>query len=45
MAGGLLDHYFFNLSFPHSVSAFWLYLGLAMATVLIGTADPEPEPA
>jgi O-antigen ligase len=28
LVGGLLDHYFFNLSFPHSVSAFWLYVGL-----------------
>jgi O-antigen ligase len=36
LAGGLLDHYFFNLSFPHSVTIFWLYLGVAMATILIG---------
>jgi O-antigen ligase len=33
LVGGIFDHYFFNLSFPHSVSIFWLYLGLAMATV------------
>jgi hypothetical protein len=32
LTGGMLDHYFFNLSFPHSVSIFWLYLGLAMLT-------------
>lgn len=37
LVGGLLDHYFFNLSFPHSVSIFWLYLGLAMATVYLAT--------
>jgi hypothetical protein len=37
LVGGLLDHYFFNLSFPHSVAVFWLYLGLAMATVRLGT--------
>jgi O-antigen ligase len=43
LAGGIFDHYFFNLSFPHSVSIFWLYLGLAMATIHIGTnSDPEP---
>jgi O-antigen ligase len=36
LAGGIFDHYFFNLSFPHSVSIFWLYLGLAMATIHIG---------
>lgn len=37
LVGGLLDHYFFNLSFPHSVSIFWMYLGLAMATIHLGT--------
>ncbi len=37
LVGGMLDHYFFNLNFPHSVSVFWIYLGLAMATVRIGS--------
>lgn len=37
LAGGILDHYFFNLNFPHSVSIFWLYLGMAMTTVRLGT--------
>ncbi len=37
--GGLLDHYFFNLDFPHSVSIFWLYLGLAMCTVHLGRSS------
>jgi len=37
LVGGLLDHYFFNLAFPHSVSIFWLYLGLAMTAARIGT--------
>jgi O-antigen ligase len=37
LTGGVLDHYFFNLNFPHSVSIFWLYLGLAMVTVRFGT--------
>ncbi|MGD9145048.1 MAG: O-antigen ligase family protein [Anaerolineae bacterium] len=36
LMGGLLDHYFFNLSFPHSVSIFWIYLGLGMVTVRLG---------
>jgi len=27
LVGGVLDHYFFNLDFPSSVSVFWLYLG------------------
>lgn len=35
LVGGVLDHYFFNLDFPSSVSIFWLYLGLAMAAVRI----------
>jgi hypothetical protein len=42
LVGGLLDHYFFNLSFPHSVSIFWMFLGLAMATIQLGT---QGEPA
>jgi polysaccharide biosynthesis protein PslJ len=37
LVGGIFDHYFFNLNFPHSVSIFWIYLGLAMATVRLGT--------
>jgi hypothetical protein len=36
LVGGFLDHYFFNLSFPHSVSIFWIYLGLGMVTVRLG---------
>lgn len=44
LVGGLLDHYFFNLSFPHSVSIFWIYLGLAMVTVRLGTEmNPRNE--
>jgi len=39
LVAGILDHYFFNLSFPHSVSIFWLYLGLAMVTIRLGTQD------
>jgi len=39
LVGGMLDHYFFNLSFPHSVSIFWLYLGLAMVTIRLGTEN------
>jgi len=48
LVGGIFDHYFFNLSFPHSVSIFWLYLGLAMVTIRLGSegspyAQPEPQ--
>lgn len=31
LVGGLLDHYFFSLDFHHSVTLFWLLLGLATA--------------
>jgi O-antigen ligase len=41
LAGGMLDHYFFNLDFPHSVSIFWIYLGLAMVAVRLGTIDAD----
>jgi hypothetical protein len=33
MIAGLFDHYFFNLDFPHSVTLFWLFVGLGMATI------------
>ncbi len=45
LAGGMLDHYFFNLDFPHSVSIFWIYLGLAMVAMRLGTTDKEVEAA
>lgn len=45
LVGGLLDHYFFNLNFPHSVSIFWLYLGLAMASIHLGTEPTSGQTA
>jgi hypothetical protein len=36
LVGGIFDHYFFNLDFHHSVTLFWLVLGLAtVATTLL----------
>lgn len=32
LVGGVFDHYFFNLDFHHSVTLFWLLIGLATAT-------------
>ncbi|MCX7682981.1 MAG: O-antigen ligase family protein [Anaerolineae bacterium] len=29
LTGGIFDHYFFNLDFPHSATLFWLLVGLA----------------
>jgi len=31
MVGGMLDHYLFNLEFPHAVSLFWMLIGLAVS--------------
>jgi hypothetical protein len=31
LVGGVFDHYFFNLDFPHSVTLFWVCVGLGMA--------------
>jgi O-antigen ligase len=39
MVGGLTDHYFFNLDFPHSVSLFWLYAALAVVTIKVANGD------
>jgi hypothetical protein len=38
--GGILDHYFFNLDFPHSLTMFWLYVGLTMVAVRLSTVRP-----
>lgn len=35
LVGGVFDHYFFNLDFHHSVTLFWLIVGLATAAVEI----------
>jgi O-antigen ligase len=45
LVGGLADHYFFNLSFPHSVSIFWIFLGLGMVAVRLGTRAEAREDA
>ena len=39
LMGGMLDHYFFNVNFPHSVSIFWIYLGLTMVAVRLGMGN------
>ncbi|RLC85329.1 MAG: polymerase, partial [Chloroflexi bacterium] len=35
LMGGVVDHYFFNLDFHHSVTLFWLLVGLATAATEI----------
>ncbi len=41
LAGGLLDHYYFNIEFSHMVALFWGVAGLGIA-VLYLEANPEP---
>jgi len=44
LIGGLLDHYFFNLDFPHSVALFWIYVALTMAGARLAVEHrPAPE--
>ena len=35
LVGGILDHYLFNLVYPHMSVLFWTYIGLGMAAVRI----------
>jgi O-antigen ligase len=44
LVSGLLDHYLFNLAYPHMVVLFWIYAGLAMAAILIERSQPA-QPA
>ena len=41
LVSGVLDHYLFNLAYPHMVSLFWIYVGLGMAAILIERAAVE----
>lgn len=44
LVGGLFDHYFFNLDFPHSVALFWLYVSLAVTAARLGLAENQCLP-
>ncbi|MFH1926995.1 MAG: O-antigen ligase family protein [Chloroflexota bacterium] len=44
LLGGTLDHYLFNLDFPHTAAIFWMYIGLGMvAARLTLTADSDGD--
>lgn len=46
LVGGVFDHYFFNMDFHHSVTLFWLVLGLAAtSTRLIQRRRAESQEA
>ncbi|MFZ1632167.1 MAG: O-antigen ligase family protein [Anaerolineae bacterium] len=40
LAAATLDHYLFNLTYPHMSSLLWLYIGLAVAAALVERAAP-----
>jgi polysaccharide biosynthesis protein PslJ len=42
---GILDHYFFNLVFPHMAALFWLLAGLVMVVVRLPDETPGTSPA
>ncbi len=44
LAAGILDHYLFNLTYPHMTSLFWILIGIGMVTVRM-TADYQDAPA
>lgn len=43
MVSGVFDHYFVNIHFPASVTLFWMFVGLALATVRLGLDSPDAE--
>ncbi len=38
MVGGLVDHYLFNLVYPHMSTLFWVYMGLGMSIAGVARA-------
>lgn len=41
MTAGVVDHYFFNLDFPHSVTLFWIFVGLGVTAILLASREPR----
>ncbi len=39
MVGGFLDHYLFNLVYPHMSVLFWTYIGLGMAATQVAKSE------
>ncbi len=44
LVGGVFDHYFFNLDFHHSVTFFWLFVGLAASATRLVARGPVVLP-
>ena len=45
MVGGLLDHYLFNLVYPHMSTLFWMFLGVGMSATMLTTRGEQPGDA
>ena len=43
LVSGIADHYWFNMTYPHMTVLFWLYVGMAAATVLIEQAGQDEK--
>ncbi len=41
LVGGTLDHYFFNLDFPHAIAIFWTYVGLGIVISRLRQKKPQ----
>jgi hypothetical protein len=41
LVAGFFDHYLFNLEFHHAVTAFWMIVGLAVASTHLGIFSSE----
>jgi O-antigen ligase len=41
LVAGFFDHYLFNLEFHHAVTAFWMIVGLAVASTYLGAVSFE----
>lgn len=39
LVSGFFDHYWFNMTYPHMTVLFWLYVGLATATILVQQSE------
>jgi O-antigen ligase len=40
LAVGVVDHYFFNLDFPHASTFFWIFVGVCLSATRLATAPP-----
>ncbi len=44
LIGGILDHYLFNLNFPHAAALLWFVVGLGAAGMRLTAQEPTPAP-